>query len=162
MRLTPIITPPFGAVAPPMRPVPDPRAMIGHAGLEAAPDDGHDLGGRPREGDQVGQAVVVDEHVALVDQALVGRGHEAVGAHDLAERIQEAAVHGHARGGGLGRAASGRRPRRRPGRLRRAGGIRDRAAQRIVQVSPDVKSRAMSPGPRSDTARFSWSAIRSS
>ena len=29
MRLTPIITPPFGAVAPPMSPVPEPRGMIG-------------------------------------------------------------------------------------------------------------------------------------
>ena len=29
MRLTPIITPPFGAVAPPMSPVPEPRGMMG-------------------------------------------------------------------------------------------------------------------------------------
>ena len=29
MRFRPIITPPFGAVAPPMRPVPEPRGTIG-------------------------------------------------------------------------------------------------------------------------------------
>ena len=29
MRLTPIITPPLGAIAPPMSPVPEPRGMIG-------------------------------------------------------------------------------------------------------------------------------------
>ena len=46
MRFIPTITPPFGAVAPPMSPVPEPRGTIGTAPRTAQAHDVRHLLGR--------------------------------------------------------------------------------------------------------------------
>jgi hypothetical protein len=87
MRFRPIITPPFGAVAPPMRPRARAARHDRDPRFQAAAHDAHHLRGRPREDDEVGHALVVDEHVALVDETLIRGGDDPVTAHDLAEGV---------------------------------------------------------------------------
>ena len=82
MRVIDTITPPCGAMAPPMRPVPEPRGTIGTRARRQQPHDRLHLLGARGQHHGVGRALVEGVHVALVDQPPFGGEHDPVAAHD--------------------------------------------------------------------------------
>ncbi len=95
MRVMDTMTPPSGAIAPPMRPVPEPRGTIGTCSRAAEAHDGLHLRRRLGEHHRVGGALVERVHVALVGEPALGRDHEAGGADDALERAEELGSQGH-------------------------------------------------------------------
>ena len=76
MRFSDTITPPCGAMAPPISPVPEPRGTIGTRAAPTQPHDRLHLLGARRQHDRVGRALVEGVHVALVHHPPFGGEHE--------------------------------------------------------------------------------------
>src|SRR5439155_830003 len=125
----------------------------GHALTAAQRHDRRDLGGGRGQGDGVRRPLVEGVHVALVDEAALRRHDEAIGAEGAPELVQDAGSEGHGTTLPENELAGSRRD---------AGKVSSQlrpAVQEMRQVSPEVRSFAMSPGPRSEIAFCSWSSM---
>src|SRR5207249_9306323 len=128
----------------------------GHALAATEAHDRHDLGGALGQGDDVGRALVEGVHVAFVDESPFRGGDEAIRAEDPPELVEETGTWRHGITLPENDLAGSRRDAGKCGHT--VGG----GAQEMRQVSPEVRSFAMSPGPRSEIAFCSWSSMISS